>query len=179
MTHPGPRMHIYISRRRPAWTDRILWLNAPSQAVRQLSYDSHPDILISDHKPVSSEFAIEVYMKPLLRYNYSTIPRSEVSIENNWFMSPVESFNLLKGLTKQIRTPVSSSTPTTWTLDKSRLWACLSFIFISHSSFSYGEKVERSFTLRNSEPIPIVFRLIPPEPGVPIGRLVSKWHLCH
>ena len=54
---------IFIfSRRRPAWTDRILWLNAPSQPIRQLSYDSHPDILISDHKPVSSEFAVEVFM---------------------------------------------------------------------------------------------------------------------
>ena len=44
--------------------------------------------------------------------------------------------------------------------------------FTSHPVFSYGEKVEGSFTLRNPDMIPVVFRFISPELGVPIGIVV-------
>lgn len=55
----------YDMKRRPAWTDRILFkpvgkgLNHKLE-VKQTSYKSHPTYSLSDHKPVSSEFVISV-----------------------------------------------------------------------------------------------------------------------
>lgn len=53
-------------RRRPAWTDRVLY-KAPKHcfsnvtlSAEQTSYRSHPGYNISDHKPVTSEFTIKV-----------------------------------------------------------------------------------------------------------------------
>lgn len=57
----------YDMKRRPAWTDRIMFATQPlskkahlPSKVRQLSYKSHPGYNISDHKPVSSDFTIQV-----------------------------------------------------------------------------------------------------------------------
>ncbi|XP_036342980.1 inositol polyphosphate 5-phosphatase K-like isoform X1 [Rhagoletis pomonella] len=58
----------YDLKRRPAWTDRILYALQPLNkrpderlAIEQRSYKSHPAYNISDHKPVSSEFSIKLY----------------------------------------------------------------------------------------------------------------------
>uniref|UniRef100_A0A1B0FC32 Inositol polyphosphate-related phosphatase domain-containing protein n=1 Tax=Glossina morsitans morsitans TaxID=37546 RepID=A0A1B0FC32_GLOMM len=56
----------YNLKRRPAWCDRILYrLQAPDYPdvqlnVQQLSYKSHPEYTLSDHKPVSAEFLITI-----------------------------------------------------------------------------------------------------------------------
>lgn len=55
----------YDMKRRPAWCDRILYkaknkiLKNCSLQLEQLSYKSHPNYKLSDHKPVSSEFKIK------------------------------------------------------------------------------------------------------------------------
>ncbi|XP_058836310.1 phosphatidylinositol 4,5-bisphosphate 5-phosphatase A isoform X3 [Topomyia yanbarensis] len=60
----------YDMKRRPAWTDRILYAVKENNyrnvklSVDQTSYKSHPSYNISDHKPVSSEFTIKVVRKP-------------------------------------------------------------------------------------------------------------------
>lgn len=58
----------YDLKRRPAWTDRILYALQPLNkrpderlAIEQRSYKSHPAYNISDHKPVSSEISIKLY----------------------------------------------------------------------------------------------------------------------
>ncbi|XP_058053734.1 phosphatidylinositol 4,5-bisphosphate 5-phosphatase A-like isoform X3 [Anopheles bellator] len=57
----------YDMKRRPAWTDRILYaVNETNYrnvrlTVEQTSYKSHPSYSISDHKPVTSEFTLKVY----------------------------------------------------------------------------------------------------------------------
>ncbi|GMP95574.1 hypothetical protein CsSME_00044568 [Camellia sinensis var. sinensis] len=43
-------------KRSPAWCDRILWLG---KGIKQLSY-SRADIRLSDHRPVNSNFLVEV-----------------------------------------------------------------------------------------------------------------------
>ncbi|CAG8545413.1 10754_t:CDS:10 [Acaulospora colombiana] len=47
-------------RRRPAWTDRILYSAYPFASIQQLSYQSHPDVTLSDHRPVSADFLVQV-----------------------------------------------------------------------------------------------------------------------
>ncbi|KAJ7595016.1 DNase I-like protein [Mycena floridula] len=57
----------YDLKRKPAWTDRILHLYSPSTVhVQQLNYSGHPEITMSDHRPVSADFTvdIDVYDKP-------------------------------------------------------------------------------------------------------------------
>lgn len=61
-----PNTNDYDMKRRPAWCDRILY-KAKSKTIRdeqleleQLSYKSHPNYSISDHKPVTSEFKLKV-----------------------------------------------------------------------------------------------------------------------
>lgn len=58
----------YNLQRRPAWTDRILYKVKDDQfyytdfklGIEQLSYQSHPIYTISDHKPVTGHFLINI-----------------------------------------------------------------------------------------------------------------------
>ncbi|KAG1888979.1 DNase I-like protein [Suillus fuscotomentosus] len=50
----------YDRKRKPAWTDRILHMSAPSVSVTQRSYCSHPQITLSDHRPVSADFDLNI-----------------------------------------------------------------------------------------------------------------------
>ena len=49
-----------LSKRIPAWTDRILFGNKNLNDINQIFYDSISEINISDHKPVSSLFEIKL-----------------------------------------------------------------------------------------------------------------------
>ncbi|KIL66111.1 hypothetical protein M378DRAFT_192118 [Amanita muscaria Koide BX008] len=57
---PGILTDGYNSKRKPAWTDRILLLAGPTVKIRQLSYSNHPKITMSDHRPVLADFEINV-----------------------------------------------------------------------------------------------------------------------
>ncbi|KAG8900640.1 hypothetical protein FRB99_005833 [Tulasnella sp. 403] len=50
---------LAILLRRPAWTDRIFYRTADSVAIKQLTYESRPEMSLSDHKPVTSDFEVE------------------------------------------------------------------------------------------------------------------------
>lgn len=54
----------YDMKRRPAWTDRILFKPIGQDnkilEIKQKSYKSHPTYTLSDHKPVTSEFIVSV-----------------------------------------------------------------------------------------------------------------------
>lgn len=61
-----PNTNKYNSERRPAWCDRILYRVQPNYPdvelkLKQLTYISHPDYLISDHKPVSAQFRFTIF----------------------------------------------------------------------------------------------------------------------
>ena len=44
----------------PAWCDRILYYCDDMGHIKNLSYLSHPEMIISDHKPVSATFELQV-----------------------------------------------------------------------------------------------------------------------
>ncbi|KAG8216106.1 hypothetical protein J3R82DRAFT_8109 [Butyriboletus roseoflavus] len=50
----------YDIKRKPAWTDRILYMAPLDVEVTQLAYRSHPEIAMSDHQPVSADFDISL-----------------------------------------------------------------------------------------------------------------------
>jgi hypothetical protein len=62
---------VYDGKRRPAWTDRILFkVNTGNYddielKLHQDSYRSHPEVRNSDHKPVSSSFRLAVFSSKL------------------------------------------------------------------------------------------------------------------
>ncbi|XP_010640464.1 inositol polyphosphate 5-phosphatase K isoform X1 [Fukomys damarensis] len=80
-------------KRKPAWTDRILWrlkrqpransftpsLPAPSFTLSLKSYKSHMMYSISDHKPVTGTFGLE--LKPLM-----SVPLITMMAEGLWTM---------------------------------------------------------------------------------------------
>ncbi|GJQ83271.1 hypothetical protein Trydic_g8863 [Trypoxylus dichotomus] len=57
---------FYDCKRRPAWTDRILYKVNPNNydniklKIQQNTYKSHQDYCLSDHKPVTSDFTIKI-----------------------------------------------------------------------------------------------------------------------
>ena len=55
-----PRPPLRPDRRKPAWTDRILHMTSDAVTVKQTAYACHSTITMSDHRPVSAEFELEV-----------------------------------------------------------------------------------------------------------------------
>ncbi|NWI98363.1 PI5PA phosphatase, partial [Crypturellus undulatus] len=76
-----------VKKRKPAWTDRILWkIKAPgsgcppgrgSLSVSQLCYCSHMEYTVSDHKPVAAVFAVQFSSK-------ADSPAVEIYVAEEW-----------------------------------------------------------------------------------------------
>lgn len=47
-------------QRTPSWTDRILWLSWHEGTIESLYYKAHHDVMLSDHRPVSSLLKVQV-----------------------------------------------------------------------------------------------------------------------
>lgn len=85
---PLPLCFCSEKKRKPAWTDRILWrvkclpCSEPKEAPREGgvllslgSYTSHMDYNISDHKPVTGTFELKVV---------SWLPEGSCSFLERW-----------------------------------------------------------------------------------------------
>lgn len=81
-------------RRRPAWTDRVLYKSPKNcysnvaLSADQTSYRSHPGYNISDHKPVTSEFAIKVSYSSSSRIKQQNMESK--TLRNQVFEDPTE-----------------------------------------------------------------------------------------
>ncbi|KAI4496546.1 hypothetical protein M0804_000356 [Polistes exclamans] len=51
--------------RAPAWCDRILW---KGEAITSIEYRSHPELKLSDHKPVSAVFDSQIRIIDVVKY---------------------------------------------------------------------------------------------------------------
>lgn len=67
----------------PAWCDRILYKGA---GIEQVHYISHPDLIISDHKPVSSLFNVQVKVVDREKSNkvYEDVMKKLDRLENDY-----------------------------------------------------------------------------------------------
>ncbi|KIJ16415.1 hypothetical protein PAXINDRAFT_132353 [Paxillus involutus ATCC 200175] len=63
----------YDMKRKPAWTDRILHMSSPGMKLEQLAYRSHPEIVMSDHQPVSADFDISLALIDGAQYEKSLL----------------------------------------------------------------------------------------------------------
>lgn len=67
-------------KRKPAWTDRILWVSAgraPPYRPITLHYSSHMGFTLSDHKPVSALFCLHFPFKV-------NVPLVTLEVEKEW-----------------------------------------------------------------------------------------------
>ncbi|KAK9819837.1 hypothetical protein WJX72_003013 [[Myrmecia] bisecta] len=56
---------VYMSKRSPAWCDRILWRSAlPARHAHCLQYFSVPEVATSDHKPVGAVMRVPTFAGP-------------------------------------------------------------------------------------------------------------------
>merc|ERR1719334_2167703 len=76
---------VYDSKRKPAWTDRILYkANVANYenyelSLNQHSYSAHPAFLQSDHKPVTSGFSMSVFSGELATWDWIGVFRAEAA----------------------------------------------------------------------------------------------------
>ncbi|KAF8843428.1 DNase I-like protein [Paxillus ammoniavirescens] len=82
----------YDMKRKPAWTDRILYMSSPGMKLKQLAYRSHPEIVMSDHQPVSADFDISLAMIDGAQYEKSLLElhREFASFEDSGRMPKVK-----------------------------------------------------------------------------------------
>ncbi|KAH8118813.1 DNase I-like protein [Phellopilus nigrolimitatus] len=59
----------YDIKRRPAWTDRILYLPSPHIRIKQTSYTAQAEMTMSDHRPISADFSVGVWEADASVYN--------------------------------------------------------------------------------------------------------------
>ncbi|KAJ3544105.1 hypothetical protein NMY22_g2904 [Coprinellus aureogranulatus] len=50
----------YDLKRKPAWTDRVLFIPSTTCRIEPLSYEAYPQITMSDHRPVAADFRVDV-----------------------------------------------------------------------------------------------------------------------
>ncbi|KAF8491842.1 DNase I-like protein, partial [Russula emetica] len=125
-------------KRKPAWTDRVLHKFSPFVPVSQRSYDAHPWITMSDHRPVSAEFLVDIPCMDSKTLDLAANGLYE-SIATFYPESP-SGFPLLK-------------------LDKSTL---------NFEKVSYSTPVSQSLTVRNVGKVPAAFRFLPRDHSSPI-----------
>lgn len=73
----------YDVKRKPAWTDRVLLMDGPYVQVQPLSYTGHPQITMSDHRPVSADFRLDVdlFDKKQLESHFKTHYKKVIDID--------------------------------------------------------------------------------------------------
>ncbi|PPR03410.1 hypothetical protein CVT24_012705 [Panaeolus cyanescens] len=128
----------YDLKRKPAWTDRVLYMHGPACSVQQLSYTGHPQITMSDHRPVAADFVLDLDYYDL-HSRHATMRKIFHEIED----LDAESMHKRGGL------QVTDS-------------------FVDFDKVFYGKPVEKRIKIKNTSSTPSAFRFVPIQPDAPI-----------
>lgn len=153
-----------IWRRKPAWTDRILYMHSPACRVNQLSYASHPQIMMSDHRPVSADFSVDVSVSqiPCWIYFFKTFSYFQVDVYD-----PTVLYTNVRNLFNDVERLDGESTHEkgglrvvdTYVDFEKVLWVAPSSLLNTNLPLcvSYGVPVERKVTVKNMSKVCLVF----------------------
>ncbi|KIM41337.1 hypothetical protein M413DRAFT_146739 [Hebeloma cylindrosporum] len=128
----------YDYKRKPAWTDRILYMNSPGCRVNQLAYTGHPQIMMSDHRPVSADFSVDVDL-----------------------FDPNALYTNVRNLFNDVERLDGESTH-----EKGGLRVVDTYV--DFEKVLYGVPVERKVTVKNLSKGPCAFRFVPVQLDSPI-----------
>ncbi|KAF9552113.1 DNase I-like protein [Agrocybe pediades] len=128
----------YDLKRKPAWTDRILSMCSPLCRLDQVSYTSHSEIVMSDHRPVSAEFSLTVdeYDTESLQSNIRQLFQDMDHLDGDGTHS--------RGSLK------------------------IEDTYVDFEKISYGSRVERKVLVTNTSKAPCAFRFVPVQLDNPI-----------
>ncbi|KDR77003.1 hypothetical protein GALMADRAFT_246188 [Galerina marginata CBS 339.88] len=121
----------YDLKRKPAWTDRILYMHGSACRVDQLSYTSHPQIVMSDHRPVAADFSVDVDL-----YNVDELQSNVRKLFHDVDHLDGESTHERGGLK-------------------------IDDTYVDFEKVSYEIPVERKIKVRNTSKSPCAFRFVP------------------
>ncbi|KAF8152980.1 DNase I-like protein [Crassisporium funariophilum] len=128
----------YDLKRKPAWTDRILYMHGPACRVHQLSYTGHPQIGMSDHRPVAADFSVDVDL-------YSSELRKAT----------------VRKLFNEVEHLEGESTH-----DRGALK--IEDTYVDFGTISYDKTIERKLRVKNTSKSPSAFRFVPIQIDSPI-----------
>lgn len=131
----------YDTKRRPAWCDRILYLDSPAAAVHQYWYNGYPNITFSDHRPVAAAFHVDVDL----------FDRKEQERASRRLHRQVHVLDVLDEVHDRATVAIDGGA-------------------IDLGTFGYGQTVRRELTIKNVGKIPCTFRFVPAIPEKPILR---------
>lgn len=100
--------------RAPAWCDRVLW---KGHGIMQKEYRSHPELRISDHKPVSAVFRSQIRVVDPIKYRktHEEVLKKLDKLENEFLPQVMVDqtevvFDTVKFLETQIRDIIIANT---------------------------------------------------------------------
>ncbi|KAI5833874.1 DNase I-like protein [Schizophyllum commune Tattone D] len=128
----------YDMKRRPAWCDRILYLDSSAAAVEQYWYSGVPGITFSDHRPVAAAFHVDVDL-----YEKQAQDRASRHLHRQ-----VHVLDVMDEVHDRAVVVVEGGA-------------------VDFGTFGYGQTIQRELTIRNTGKIPCAFRFVPPAPGLP------------
>ncbi|KAL1692679.1 hypothetical protein GGG16DRAFT_50999 [Schizophyllum commune] len=128
----------YDIKRRPAWCDRILYLDSSAASVEQYWYSGVPGITFSDHRPVAAAFHVDVDL-----YEKQAQDRASRHLHRQ-----VHVLDVMDEVHDRAVVVVKGGA-------------------VDFGTFGYGQTIHRELTVRNTGKIPCAFRFVPPAPGLP------------
>ncbi|KAK0226427.1 DNase I-like protein [Armillaria fumosa] len=142
----------YDMKRKPAWTDRILHVFSPTHVrVKQTRYGGHHEITMSDHKPLSADFIVDVSTSVVLVWRRNV----DVYDKNHTLAVAKTLYRQLEDIESQANLKVKVE-PSGVSLGK----------------ISYKRKRTHTLQVKNLGKVPCTFRFVPIEPE---AELYPSW----
>jgi len=163
----------YIEKRRPSYTDRILWKNGHKlRGVTPLVYESVDDYVASDHKPVRAAFAVPINPTLRMRPRLARTHRGAVD-----FSSLFSASGSLGGLRRRMGSGAGNKKKKATSpqlADKNKLYLFVSSLKCTINMHPNGTIIQEAIRTGFSAPSPYVMLVSYPEEAIKQRR--SFWN---